>query len=227
MEVNVMKANAMIMVPVSFGLAVLLLACGPKETETKEAVSTPAETTPASTPVTTSEDSGYAGLGLTEDEIKMLEERGVANVDSAEVASKIAGFEVTTPTYVPEGFTQGQYSVSVSGAAGMPPGMKPKFNNTNVQIIYTYKNDRKVVILLLQAVHKSGIGDAGVREPVDICGSAGESVFVEANSDNGQPYDHLILSWEKDGIYYTLSGTLGQTLDKPSILKMACSIGAE
>jgi hypothetical protein len=226
MEVNVMKANAILLALVSLVLSALLLACGPKETATKEAVTSPAESSPPATPEETDE-TGYEGLGLTEDEIKLLEERGVANVDSVEVASKIAGFKVATPSYVPEGFVQGKYIVSVSGAADMPPGMKPKFNNTNVQIIYGFKDDRKVAILVLQAMHKSGIGDAGVRESVDICGSPGESVFVEANLDNGQPYDRLILSWEKDGIYYTLSGILEQTLDKASLEKMACSLNTE
>jgi len=42
------------------------------------------------TPVASPEQAGYEGLGLTEDEIKMLEERGIINVDSAEVAFKIA-----------------------------------------------------------------------------------------------------------------------------------------
>jgi hypothetical protein len=222
---------------VSLAISLLMLACGPKDTEANKVLPSNTENTPAATPevtptptestaVSTPGETDYAGLGLTEDEIKMLEERGVANVDSAEVASKIVGFEVATPAYVPEGFKAGKYSVNLSGA-GLPEALKPKFNNNNVQIIYTYQEDRSVVILLLQAVHQSGIGDAGIRETVDICGSMGESVFVAANPDEGRLYDRLILSWEKGGVYYTLSGVLGGTLDRSSLEKMACSIDSE
>ncbi len=203
-------------------LSLVLFACGPKETE-PASTTQPAgnEIKPAST-----EETSYEGLGLTEDEIRMLEERGVANVDSVEVASKIAGFGVMVPSYVPEGFQPGKFMINISGA-GLPPELKPKFNRTNVQIVYTYQDDRDIVILLLQATHKSGIGDAGIRESVDICGSKGESIFVKANPDEGRPYDRLILSWEKDGVYYSLTGTLSGTLDEAELEKMACSIGAE
>jgi len=200
-------------------LSLVLFACGPKETEP---ASTPQpagnETMPAST-----EETGYEGLGLTEAEIKMLEERGVANVDSAEVASKIAGFEVEVPSYVPEGFQPGMFMINISGA-GLPAGMSPKFNNTKVQQVYTRLEDKDIFITLIQSPQKFNVGGG---EPAEICGQPGERTFSQADPAGGKPYDRLTLAWEKDGIYYSLTGTLTETLDKAELEKMACSIDAE
>lgn len=214
-----MKSKYLCLAITFLALSLALTSCAPEEPEVSAttSVSSP-ETSP-----TSPEETSYAGLGLTEEEIRMLEERGVANVDSVEVASKIAGFEVVVPAYVPEGFSPGKFSISISGA-GLPESMKPKFNNTKVQQTYTYQEDKKVGILLIQSPHKFGIGHG---EPAEICGQTGEKAFTKADPDNGQPYDTVTLGWEKDGITYALTGMLGGTLDEAEMEKIACSIGVE
>jgi hypothetical protein len=216
---EIMRGKTLSLALVCLLLSLVLVACGSPESE-------PPETTPpanADTSVAPSGETDYGGLGLTEDEIRMLEERGIANVDSAEVASKIAGFEVAVPAYVPDGFQPGKFSISISGA-GLPESMRPKFNNTKVQRVYTRQEDRDIMILLIQSPQQFGIGGG---EPAEICGQTGERSFSPADPANGQPYDKLTLGWEKNGVYYALTGTLTGTLDEAEMEKIACSIGVE
>ncbi len=200
------------MILVCLVLSAGLSACSPQE-------ATQPETTIAPT-----EQTAYEGLGLTEEQIRSLEERGVANVDSVEVASKIAGFQVAVPSYVPEGYQTGKFMISISGA-GLPQGMM-KFNNTDVQIFYGIPGDRDAWIQFIQAPHKFGVG-GGEPEPVELCGITGERVFAEADPVNGQEYARLSYCWEKNGIWYALTGTLTDTMNEEEMKKMACSIGSE
>lgn len=200
-------------------LSLFLVACGSPE-------SGPSETTQpadAGISVAPSGEIDYGGLGLTEDEIRMLEERGIANIDSVEVASKIAGFEVAVPAYLPEGFQPGKFSISISGA-GLPESIRPKFNNTKVQRAYAWQEDGDIGILLIQSPQQFGIGGG---EPADICGQMGEIAFSPADPAKGQLYDYLTLGWEKDGVYYALTGTLTGMLDEAEVEKIACSIGTK
>jgi hypothetical protein len=215
-EERLVKIKYFYMATMFLVLCLVLTACGPAEPE-------PSETTPDSsleTSIMPSEETSYAGLGLTEEEIRMLEERGVANVDSAEVASKIAGFEVTVPAYVPDGFIPGKYMITISGA-GLPEEMSPKFNNTEVMQVFTYREDRNIMIVLIQSPQQFRIGGS---ESAEICGQPGERKFTEADPANNQPYGKLTLGWEKDGTYYSLTGILCEALDEAKMEKMACSI---
>jgi hypothetical protein len=214
-----MRAKVLGMVCLFLILSLALVACGSPESEPPEAT----QPSDNGISVTPSGETDYGGLGLTEDEIRMLEERGVANVDSAEVASKIAGFEVAVPAYVPDGFQPGKYMIEISGA-GMPESMRPKFNNTKVHRVYTWQEDKDIMILLIQSTHPFGVGGG---EPAEICGQMGERAFSPADPANGQPYDGLTLGWEKDGVYYALTATLTGTLDEAEMEKMACSVGTE
>lgn len=200
-------------------LSLVLFACGPQDVEPSATSPTPGNEASA----TPTEETSYAGLGLTEDEIKMLEERGIANVDSIEVASKIAGFQVATPAYVPDGFRPGKYSIMISGA-GMPPGMSPKFNNTKIMQTFVWQEDENISIVLTQSPQQFGIGGG---EPADICGRPGERKFSPADPEKGQPYDKLTLGWEKEGRYYALTGWLSGPLDEAEMEKVSCSMGIE
>lgn len=197
-----------------------LVACGTKTSENADVTPSPDAETPVVSP---SGEVDYSSLGLTEVQIRMLEENGIANVDSAELASKIAGFRVTAPAYIPEGFHMGKFMITLSGA-GLPEEMKPKFNATKVQQVYTWQGEKSPMIILIQAPHKFGVGGVGRSEPVEICGYPGERAFSEADPEHGLPYAKLAFSWVNDGIYYAITGVLGETLDEASLEKMACSI---
>ena len=180
-------------------------------------------TLPCTVRVIDSGDADYSGLGLTEEESHMLEERGIANVDSAETASIIAGFQVALPSYVPEGFRPGKFMVSLSGA-GLPEELKPKFNNNQVHRTYTWEENGEIMILLIQAVHKSGIGGG---EAAEICGQPGERRFTKADPQQGREYDTLSIAWEISGSYFIINATLGGPLDEAEVEKVACSISLD
>jgi len=167
-------------------------------------------------------DSDLSNLGLTDEEIKMLEDRGVANVESVEVASKIAGFTVAVPSYVPNGFTPGKFMINISGA-GMPSGMSMKFNNTKVERVYIH-GDKQFVIVLTQSTQKFGIGGS---EPVVLNGQPAERKFTPADPADSQTHDKLTFGWEMDGFYFAITGILSENLDEASLEKMAGSTGTE
>jgi hypothetical protein len=160
----------------------------------------------------------YSALGLTDTEIRLLKERGIANVDSAEAASAIAGFKVYEPSFVPEGYTGGKFMIELSGA-GLPEGMKPKFNNTTVERIYTYRQDPAKVIDLIQKVHQVSINGAA---PTTLCGKTAERSFKAGDASSKMP--GVCFGWEVKGNYFIITGWLNESLDEAQLAKMACSI---
>jgi hypothetical protein len=168
-----------------------------------------------------SEEAKYSGLGLTEEEIQILKKRGIANVASVEVASRIAGFKVAVPSYIPEGFRAGKFMVQLSGG-GMPEELKPKFNNIQVNQYYTWSGEKYPMFLLIQGPHKFGISGS---EPTEICGRPGERTITKADPRDETAYDTLSLGWESGGIYYAIIAVLGENLDEATLEKIACSVG--
>jgi hypothetical protein len=160
------------------------------------------------------------GPRLTPEEEEQMAQRGVVNVDTVTDASRIAGFPVAEPDYIPEGFSGGSFSVSQLGA-GLPEDMKPKFVQINVQRIWSWEGNHKVMFVLIQSQHKSGIGGG---EPAEICGHPGERRFDEAHDD--MP-DRLAFGWEDDGNYFQLFGMLAGPLDEETLMQIACSVKVE
>jgi hypothetical protein len=165
-------------------------------------------------------EADYSNLGLTEEEIQQLRQKGIANVATAEAASKIAGFKVAVPGYIPDSFTAGKFIVQLSGA-GLPDELKPKFNNTQVQQYYTWDGEKYPMFLITQCPHIFGISGS---EPTEICGHPGERTFTAANPQSGVPYDKLTLGWENKGLFYVITSVLGKNLDEATVVKIACSV---
>jgi hypothetical protein len=162
-------------------------------------------------------------LGLTQAEMCMLEEKGIADVASAEVASLIAGFKVAMPAHIPEGFCAGKFMVQLSGG-GMPEELKPKFDNTQVNQYYTWPGEKYPMFLVTQSPHKFGISGS---EPTEICGRPGERTFTKAEPGDETPYDHLALGWESEGRYYAIIAVLGENLEEATLEKIACSVSID
>ena len=172
------------------------------------------------TPAATEPDVEAKGPGLTPEEEEQMAEWGVINVDNVDDASRIAGFPVAEPAYIPEGFSGGSFSVSRLGAR-LPEEMRPKFVQINVQRIWSWEGNRKVMFVLIQSQHKFGIGGG---EPAEICGRQGERTFSEAEADRPA---RLSLGWEDNGNYFSLSGMLAGSLDEETLEKIACSVKVE
>ena len=152
---------------------------------------------------------------LTEAEKQMLEERGVLNTHSVEIASRVAGFTVFTPAYIPEGFNGGPFMVSKT-VAGSPA----KFDTTNIQQAYTWSEDLTIMFLQVQAPHKFGIGG----EPIEVCGFPGESKLLPADGDRPAS---LTLAWSDGERFYSLYGTLAGPVTGEVLHRIACSVGAD
>jgi hypothetical protein len=197
-----MKLNLLIPLLAAI-LTLALAACSNHTTETAPASSV-SPATPAATP------PGGPTAKMT------------AGVDTAEQASEIAGFKVIEPSYVPEGYLGGKFTVTALGG-GLPEEMKPKFNSNQVQRAYHYRNDPDTMILLVQMVHEFSIGGG---EPAEICSRPAERKFTAADPQH-VPHDSLTFGWEIDGNYFSLTGWLNDTLDEAEMVKIACSISID
>jgi hypothetical protein len=189
-------------------IGALLIAMMPVACNTQTQATTPASSLNPTTPVMTSPTGE-----------PVLPSKMMAAFDSAEQASEIAGFKVAEPSYVPEGYSGGKFTITRLGA-GLPEEMKPKFNSTQVQRAYHYQNDQDTMILLVQMVHRFSVGGG---EPTEICGRPAERAFTPADPQR-VPHDSLTFGWEIDGNYFSLTGWLNETLDEAALVKMACSI---
>ena len=165
----------------------------------------------------------YSALGWTEDEIRLWEERGAANVDSAEVASKIAGFKVVTPGFIPEFLRpMSKYIIQDHNAGLRSAGIEPKFQWIDVTLLYSPEGEERApLITLIQSTHKFNVG---LGEQVEICGHPAEKQVIPTDPENGIPEPGLALGWESNGIWYYLTGTLTDTIDEAMLEKVLCSI---
>ena len=160
---------------------------------------------------------------LNEMEQRQWEEQGIANVKSLDAAVQLAGFPITEPGYLPEGFARTNISVTKLGAS-LPEEMKPKFTAINVDTFYHWEEDNTVMLVLTQSQHKSELGGG---EPAELCGHQGMRLYQEANPRRINPNPLLTLGWEDDGTYYMLTGFLSGPLDEATLENIACSVGAD
>ncbi len=199
-------------------LTLITLSCGPQTKTVAEPLPAQAKKPFVTEPghVLTADDFGF-----TEMEMRILEEKGIANIASAEVASRIAGFKVVVPAYIPEGFHEGKFMVHLFDE-GMPEEPKPKSNYIQVHQYYTWSGEKFPMFLLIQGSHRFGIGGS---EPTEICGHPGERKYTKADPEDETPYSKLALGWENDGRYYAIIAILGENLDEATLEKIACSVG--
>ena len=167
-----------------------------------------------------SSDGGEEGPRLTPEEEEQMAQRGVVNVDTVADASRIAGFPVVEPAYIPEGFSGGSFSVYQHGA-NLPEDTSPKFIWINVERIWSWEGNHEVMFVLMQSQHKSSIGGG---EPAEICGHPGERWFDAAHDD--MP-DRLAFGWEDNGCYFSLVAMLAGPLDEETLMRIACSVEVE
>jgi Domain of unknown function (DUF4367) len=175
---------------------------------------------PAKSPTTTPEPSANLTTPTTTPSNEPLGTPKLTGaVDTAELASQIAGFKVVEPSYIPDGYSGGLFMITNLGA-GLPEELKPKFNSMEVQRVYRFQNDRNTMILLTQSNHKTDIAGG---EPTTLCGFTAQRAFSKTDP-RYTPHDELTFSWEINGNYFILTGWLGTTLDEATLIKMACSI---
>jgi len=149
-----------------------------------------------------------------------MAQRGVVNVATVADASRIAGFVVVEPAYIPEGFSGGSFSVCQHGAT-LPEDMKPKVIWIEVQSFYVWQGEVRIIFMQTQGQHMSGIIGG---EPAEICGHPGERWFDAAHDDMPP---RLAFGWEDNGYYFSLFGMLAGPLDEETLMQIACSVEVE
>ena len=203
-------------------LLLTMTACNsPNQDETTPPDVTPSPSVTPENPTPGNVD--YSALGWTEDEIRSWEEMGVANVESAEAAMILAGFEVATPSFIPASLHPiSKYMVSDHHAQLRSAGMEPEFKWIDVTLLYAPEgNERNPSIIFIQSTHKFNVG---LGEQVEICGHTVERQAIPADPENDIPEPGLTFGWESNGIWYHLAGTLTNAIDEATLEEVLCSI---
>lgn len=150
----------------------------------------------------------------------MWEERGIANVESLEVAVQLAGFPIAAPTYLPDGFVRTNIRIIRQGA-GLPEEMRPKFPSTEVEQSFIWQEDDSAMFFLIQTQHKFSLGGS---EPYEMNGKTAERAYEEGNPQRQNPNPMLSFAWEIDGNYFSITGFLFSPLDEATLEKIANSV---
>lgn len=134
--------------------------------------------------------------------------KSFVSVSSVEEATSIAGYQVSTPTFVPRGFQD-------------TPEITVHDTNENIpkRVMQIWSADDKDVFLMLIQDPSLDSIDGG-KETV-VCGVSGESRFFEATSSR---LAMLALYWRIGDMAYCLTGTLKGTVDEETLQKVACSV---
>jgi len=157
---------------------------------------------------------------LTEEQKELWVERGVLPVSTIEEASRLVGYQVATPTFIPEGFLPGDFELN---QLGFPPQLGGEWGDGKrvVQRQWTWLDDPKINILLIQ--HPDT--DENVSgEPIEVCGHSGGREFFEA--EKGREHPLLVLHWWDGDMVYSLGGSLGGPLTEEILHEIACSVKA-
>jgi len=183
-------------------LVMLLLVCGSCTTESTE---TEEEEEPT----------------LTEEQQELWVERGVLPVSTIEEASRLVGYQVATPPFIPEGFLPGDFELN---QLGFPPQLGGEWGDGKrvVQRQWTWTGDRKIHFLVIQY---QGTEESVLGEPSDVCGLSGKREFFEAG--DGREYPFVVLHWRDGDMVYSLGGILGGPLTEEILHQIACSVRAE
>ena len=150
-------------------------------------------------------DSGYAIRAETEQK-----NVNYVRVDNNKQASTIAGYQVKIPTYLPEIFNDNSKCIHIV-----------RFKNINsVPVIQMWSAQDGTQLYLISDPEAKGI--AGGGDFFEIAGVHGERAYY--GKEIGREVPLLVLFWFNDTTTYTLCGTLSNSLDEATMIKIAESI---
>jgi len=153
---------------------------------------------------------------LTKEQKELWVERGVLPVSTIEEASRLVGYQVATPTFIPEGFLPGDFELN---QLGFPPQLGGEWGDGKrvVQRQWTWSGDRKIHFLVIQF---QGTLESVQGEPSEVCGHSGKREFFE----EGREYPLLVLNWWDGDMVYPVGGSLGGPLTEEILHQIACSV---
>ena len=152
---------------------------------------------------------------LAEEEEKELALKGILHVSTVEEASRIAGYPVATPTFLPEDFHRSDIAV-----------LQPLFGNwpRHVEQHWAWQQDSSIRLVLIQDPKLEEIASG---HPAEVCGVPGQRALLEADPNHGRPHPLLAIFWRDDDMAYVVNGTLVEPLTEEILHKIACSVRVE
>jgi hypothetical protein len=147
----------------------------------------------------------HAAVAITQEQQELWLERRVLPVHTIEEASRLVGYQVVIPAYIPDGFSAGDFQLS---QLGLPPQTGDEWGDgiRIVQQDWFISDNSKI---------RQG-------EPSEICGHSGKREFWDAGE--GREYPLLVLHWWDDEMVYTVSGDIEYPLTEEILNSIACSI---
>lgn len=165
-------------------------------------------------------------IALTLEEAeKELKDKGYTVVDTIEKASQLAGYQVATPSFIPEGFlaevisNAGTFRVNILGF-GLPTSEFRKYPLVSQVFRPGGLLANEPFLILTQS--KDPFGTAGNPVDIDVNGHTGKKVLTPP--DEKYPA-RLLLVWSDSDLFYSLEGVLISPLDETVLLKVASSVG--
>jgi len=155
-------------------------------------------------------------LGLTEEQQELWVERGVVPVATIEEASRMTGYQVATPGFLPVDYLVGCFQLS---QLGHPPQLGGEWGDGKIVVHRNWSwqgpGGGSVFLNQFQGTEESVGG-----EPFEVCGYPGKREFHEADRE----YPLLVLHWWDGEMVYSLGGVLAAPLTEDVLLKIACSV---
>lgn len=132
-----------------------------------------------------------------------LNEKQFLNVVSRQDASNLVGFQVAAPSFIPDSFSAGTFSV-------MAQPVK------SVQQSFAQEGNSGAMFTLIQAAQS--LGALQGSQPTQINGKPAEKLaFFSQNK--------LILAWSDGKRFYQIAGILAGSLDETTLVNIAASVG--
>lgn len=155
---------------------------------------------------------------------EQLNRDGLVFTNNVETASKLTGYPVKTPSYVPEGyslaaFPEGSFQVFRLGVTDIPIKTdSPEFPYSVLQ--YFYKSGKIVSNEPFFSIDQSRNQISGPgEEPVTINGFQGKKGIFNENSRA-----MIYISWNDGTTSFVLTSWLTDTLDELTLLRIAASM---
>jgi len=159
----------------------------------------------------TADAQGAADPQMAQDAEMLLAEKGFVRVPTIEEASRMVGYRVARPAFIPEGFSD----LSKIWVTENKPS-----RSRSVMQTWVSKDGSSHVMLVNDPVCR-GIGG----EPAEVAGIAGERAFF--GTETGRTSPLLVLFWRDGDISYNLVGIMAGPLDESALNRMALSVTAE
>jgi hypothetical protein len=188
-------------------LSLILSACGKTSSTEITLASTGSVTSTPQKTVLTLEEAD-----------KQLSEKGFLNVASIQDASTLAGFQVVVPSFIPQGFSAGNFSVMLQ-PGGIPTSTVDGSAQAakSVQQSFAQNGASDVIFTLTEGLQV--IGSLPKSQPITINGRPGEKLLI-----TGPGANRLVLAWDDGKRFYQLAGIISGALDEATLDNIANSL---